>query len=198
MQLCGIKSLQLFTRKCGIQKMLLTEHFCKKQLPHAFLVTSTSLQSNKKDGYEQVSKKYEDLHRSVTSFKDRPRTPETLFKEDNLIYGPVIKCRAPDKAAEAKTPKNWVPLLNPSKKTVPLTDDPRLPLKVSLGKHSIPSVTNVLQQTMSAEQAFYLNRWKQQMILKLGEDGFAEYNKSKSNYNSYKNDGLGQAEWNKS
>ncbi|KYO34780.1 mitochondrial genome maintenance exonuclease 1 [Alligator mississippiensis] len=31
---------------------------------------------------------------------------------------------------------------------------------------------------MSAEQAFYLNRWKQQMILKLGEDGFAEYNKN--------------------
>ncbi|XP_019371693.1 PREDICTED: mitochondrial genome maintenance exonuclease 1 isoform X1 [Gavialis gangeticus] len=178
MQLWGIKSLQLFTKKCGVKKKLLTEHFCKKQVPHALLVTSTSLQSNKKDGYEQVSKKYKDLHRSVTSFKDRPRTPETLFKEDSLIYGPVIKCRSPDKAAEAKTPKNWVPLLNPSKKTLPLTNDPRLPLKVSLGKHSIPSVTNILQQTMPEEQAFYLKRWKQQMILKLGEDGFAEYNKN--------------------
>ena len=39
-------------------------------------------------------------------------------------------------------------------------------------------MTQVLQQTMTSEQTFYLEKWRQRMILELGEDGFAEYTSS--------------------
>eukprot|EP00069_Balaena_mysticetus_P001238 bmy_15118T0 len=42
----------------------------------------------------------------------------------------------------------------------------------------IPRVTRVFQQTMNSEQTSCLERWKQWMILELGEDGFAEYTKN--------------------
>ncbi|XP_070341628.1 mitochondrial genome maintenance exonuclease 1 isoform X2 [Equus asinus] len=61
--------------------------------------------------------KYSDLVQSVLSSRARAQTPESLFEEDALLYGP----------------------------------------------------------TMTSEQLFYLERWKQRMILELGEDGFAEY-----------------------
>ncbi|XP_077907487.1 mitochondrial genome maintenance exonuclease 1 isoform X3 [Ictidomys tridecemlineatus] len=50
-----------------------------------------------------------------------------------------------------------------------------MPLKIPLQRNMIPSVTRVLQQTMTSQQVFYLERWKQRMILELGEDGFAQY-----------------------
>lgn len=172
--------------------MLLTEHFCKKQVPCVCLCTSSYLCSKKKkeSGYEHVDQeKYMNLVRSVTSSKASPRTPETLFEEDNLIYGPVSKCKPPLKDVDAKIPKTWVPLLSSSKRTMPPHSDPKFPLKISLQRHRLPSVTSILQQTMPSEQAFYLERWKQRMILELGKDGFAEYTKSKSNESAPENNG---------
>nr|XP_025038158.1 mitochondrial genome maintenance exonuclease 1 isoform X2 [Pelodiscus sinensis] len=117
MLLLRMKYFRLLTRKSGRLKMLLTEHFCKNQVPCVCLYVSSYLCSKKKkeNGYEQVDQeRYTNLVRSVTSFKTSPRTPETLFEEDDLMYGP----------------------------------------------------------------AFYLERWKQRMILELGNDGFAEYTKN--------------------
>ncbi|KAG6936637.1 mitochondrial genome maintenance exonuclease 1 [Chelydra serpentina] len=181
MLLLGMKSLELLTRKSGKLKMLLTEHFCKTQGPCVCLCTSSYLRSKKKkeNGYEQVDQeRYMNLVRSVTSSKASPQTPETLFEEDNLIYGPVSKFKPPVKDVEAKIPKNWVPLINSNKRTLPPNSDRKHLLKIGLQRHKVPSVTSVLQQTMPLDQAFYLKRWKQRMILALGKDGFAEYTKN--------------------
>uniref|UniRef100_A0A8D0L1X0 Mitochondrial genome maintenance exonuclease 1 n=1 Tax=Sphenodon punctatus TaxID=8508 RepID=A0A8D0L1X0_SPHPU len=143
------------------------------------LSTSSCLYSKKKkiNGYELVDQeKYINLVRSVTSFKASSQTPETLFEEDNLIYGPVSKVKSPVKETESKTTKNWFPLTNSNKFS--LNAVAMLPLKITLQRNKLPSVTNVLKQTMPLEQAFYLERWKQRMILELGKDGFDEYTKN--------------------
>lgn len=77
-----------------------------------------------------------------------------------------------------------VPLCNPNKQTpdqendiivkpiVPLTA-PRFPRSGSLT--TVPSVTKVLQATMSASNVFILERWKKNMIKQLGVAGFNKY-----------------------
>lgn len=127
--------------------------------------------------YEEVNQeKYSNLVQSVLSFRGHAQTPESLFEEDNLLYGPVSKCKPPKQDEEVGVPGNWFPLFNPERGLKPnATSDAAIPLKIPLQKNKIPSVTRVLQQTMTSEQLFYLERWKQRMILELGEDGFAEY-----------------------
>ncbi|NXT77762.1 MGME1 exonuclease, partial [Zapornia atra] len=177
--LVRMKFLQLLSRKPGKLGMLFQVPFCHKQLPSLCLATSTCLYSKKKKGnsYEQVDQeKYKNLVCSVTSYKTSAQTPETILEEDNLLYGPPDKHRPLGKA-ETKTPKNWVPLINPTKKTPLLNRDSSLPTKIPLQKTDMPSVTRVLQQTMSPQQSFYLERWRQKMILELGQDGFAEYSR---------------------
>lgn len=129
--------------------------------------------------YEEVNQeKYSNLVQSVLSFRGHAQTPESLFEEDTLLYGPVSKCKAP-KQEEAGVPGNWFPLFHPERCLKPnATSDATIPLKIPLQKNKIPSVTRVLQQTMTSEQLFYLERWKQRMILELGEEGFAEYTSS--------------------
>ncbi|XP_010146973.1 PREDICTED: mitochondrial genome maintenance exonuclease 1 [Eurypyga helias] len=180
MPLVRMKFLQLLSRKPGKLEMLFQIPFCQKQFPHMRLATSTCLYSKKKkvNGYEQVDQeKYNNLVYSVTSYKTSAQTPETIFEEDNLLYGPPEKSRPPVKA-ETKTPKNWVPLINPNKRTPLLNSDSKFPMKISLQKTKMPSVTRILQQTLSPQQAFYLERWKQKMILELGKEGFEEYTKN--------------------
>ncbi|NXP55806.1 MGME1 exonuclease, partial [Heliornis fulica] len=175
--LTRMKFLQLLSRKPGKLEMLFQISFCQKQFPYLCLATSTCLYSKKKkvNSYEQVDQeKYKNLVYSVTSYKTSAQTPETILEEDNLLYGPPDKHRPPVKG-ETKTPKNWVPLINPTKKNPLLNKDSNLPLKIPLQNTKIPSVTRILQQTMSPQQAFYLERWKQKMILELGQDGFAEH-----------------------
>ncbi|NXI45244.1 MGME1 exonuclease, partial [Galbula dea] len=175
-----MKFLQLLSRKPEKLEMLFQIAFCQKQFPYKCLATSACLYSKKKkvNSYEQVDQeKYKNLVYSVTSYKTSAQTPETIFEEDNLLYGPPDKHRDRVKA-ETKSPKNCVPLINPNKKISLLNNDSNLPLKIALQKLKMPSVTRVLQQTVSSEQAFYLERWKQKMILELGEDGFAEYTKN--------------------
>ncbi|KFQ18359.1 Mitochondrial genome maintenance exonuclease 1, partial [Merops nubicus] len=178
--LVRMKFLQLLSRKPGKLEVLCQTPFCQKQFPYMCLTTSVCLYSKKKKGnsYEQVDQeKYKNLVYSVTSYKTSAQTPETILEEDNLLYGPPDKQR-PSVRAETKTPKNWVPLINPNKRIPPLNSDSHLPRKIALQKTKLPSVTRILQETVSPQQAFYLERWKQKMILELGKEGFAEYTKS--------------------
>ncbi|NXK36124.1 MGME1 exonuclease, partial [Piprites chloris] len=172
--LVRMQFLQILSRKPGKLEMLFQIPFCRKQFPYTCLATSACIYSKKKkaNSYEQVDQeKYKNLVYSVTSYKTSTQTPETLFEEDNLLYGPPVK-------AVTKTPKNWVPLINPNKRIPPLNSDSNLPRKITLQKTKMPSVTHILQQTLSPQQVFYLERWKQKMIVELGKDGFEKYTKN--------------------
>ncbi|NWU93661.1 MGME1 exonuclease, partial [Upupa epops] len=177
--LLRMKLLQLLFMKPGSLEVLFRTPFCLKQIPHVCLATSASLCSKKKktNSYEQADQeKYRSLVYSVISYKTSAQTPETIFEEDNLLYGPPAK-HTPQVKAETKTPKNWVPLINPNKRIHPNSDS-GVPMKIALPTNKLPSVTRVLQQTISPQQAFYLERWKQRMIRELGKEGFAEYTKN--------------------
>ncbi|XP_045385075.1 mitochondrial genome maintenance exonuclease 1-like [Lemur catta] len=147
--------------------------------PAALGYFSTSCYScgrNKKmNPYEEVDQeKYSHLVQSVLSFRGLARTPESLFHEDALLYGPVSK-QKPPKQEEARVPQNWFPIFNPERNVKSDTSDPSIPLKIPLRRNVVPSVTRILQETMTKQQIFYLERWKQRMILELGENGFKEY-----------------------
>ncbi|NXD21267.1 MGME1 exonuclease, partial [Spelaeornis formosus] len=172
--------LQILSRKPGSLEVLFQIPFCQKQLPYACLSTSARVYSKKKkeNSYEQVDQeKYKSLVHSVISYKTSAQTPETILEEDNLLYGPPAKHRPPIKAG-TKTPKNWVPLVNPSKRILPVSSDSNVPMKIGLQRTKMPSVTRILQQTLSPQQVFYLERWKQKMIEELGKEGFEEYTKN--------------------
>lgn len=164
--------------------MLFQIPFCQKQFPYTCLSTSACVYSKKKKGnsYEQVDQeKYKNLVHSVTSYKTSAQTPETILEEDNLLYGPPAKHRPPIKAG-TKTPRNWVPLINPSKRILPVSSDSNVPMKIGLQRAKMPSVTRILQETLSPQQVFYLERWKSKMIEELGKERFEEYTKSKSSH----------------
>uniref|UniRef100_A0A8C0WKA3 Mitochondrial genome maintenance exonuclease 1 n=1 Tax=Castor canadensis TaxID=51338 RepID=A0A8C0WKA3_CASCN len=150
--------------------------FSLERSPHvAFSTSSYSCSRKKKNPYEEVDQaKYSHLVRSVLSFRGLTQTPESLLEEDALLYGPVSKHKPPKQNEEAKVPQNWFPIFNPERNVKPNTPDSSI-LKIPLQRKVMPSVTRVLQQTMTSEQIFFLERWKQRMILELGEDGFAEY-----------------------
>lgn len=46
-------------------------------------------------------------------------------------------------------------------------------------KRDLPSVTNILNVTMSEQSKAALEKWKKNMIEKLGKDGFNEYSEGK-------------------
>ncbi|XP_074065480.1 mitochondrial genome maintenance exonuclease 1 isoform X1 [Macrotis lagotis] len=133
-------------------------------------------QKKKKNPYQEVDQnKYSNLISSIVSTRISSQTPESLIQDD-LLYRPVSKCKAQDQESEPKVTQNTILFLNPEKRNVSKTlTDSSIPLKIPLQKNKMPSVTRILQQTMTAKQILILERWKQQMILKLGEDGFAEY-----------------------
>ncbi|NWT21829.1 MGME1 exonuclease, partial [Cardinalis cardinalis] len=178
--LVRMQFLQILSRKPGSLEVLFQIPFCQKQFPYACLSTSACVYSKKKKGnsYDQVDQeKYKNLVHSVISYKTSAQTPETILEEDNLLYGPPAKHTPPTKAG-TKTPKNWVPLINPSKRILPVSSDSKVPMKIRLQRTKMPSVTRILQQTLSPQQVFYLERWKQKMIEELGKEGFEEYTKN--------------------
>ena len=129
------------------------------------------------------SERYSSLVKSVMSSRVSSQTPETLQAEDEHIYGPVVKAQMPTKT-QKRVPKTLHPFLS-SEWTLE-TEEPeagtpaRILLNRGQGRSLVPSVTRVLQQTLSPEQIFYLERWKRRMISELGEEGFKAYSQSKT------------------
>lgn len=174
-----MKSLKMKAFQTICRQLKSSKGFPVELSPHLGFSTSSYSCGRKKkvNPYEEVNQeKYSGLVQSVLSFRGPAQTPESLFEEDSLLYGPVSKCKPPKQDEEARVPGNWFPLFNPERSCKPnATGAATIPLKIPLQRNKIPSVTRVLQQTMTSEQIFYLERWKQRMILELGEDGFAEY-----------------------
>lgn len=129
------------------------------------------------------SGRYSSLVKSVMSSRVSSQTPENLKAEDERIYGPVVKAKTPSSGPKIRVPKALHPFLH-CKDTLE-TEEPesgpptRIVLNREKGRSSVPSVTRILQQTLSPDQIFYLDRWKRKMIAELGEEGFTQYTQSK-------------------
>ncbi|KAG8141168.1 hypothetical protein E2320_006827 [Naja naja] len=169
-----MRSFHLLVRKSG-SLTVFTTLLSEKNIFHRTLTVSWPFYKKKRTEYENIDlPKYGNLINYLTSGKDRSDGPKR-FEED----GAGCQNKLPAHKAETKLLKNWIPLMNPRKSSqhreVP---QGQLPLQIALQKNNWASVTSVLHQTMPAEQAFYLERWKQRMILKLGKEGFEEYVKN--------------------
>uniref|UniRef100_T1JCQ7 Mitochondrial genome maintenance exonuclease 1 n=1 Tax=Strigamia maritima TaxID=126957 RepID=T1JCQ7_STRMM len=109
---------------------------------------------------------------------------EKFNVENESLYGPLLP--KPKKTGESS--KTITPdIVIPSEKFFPLavdkanTEDLNCLAKEILfncdKNAKVPSVTTILQRTMSDENAAVLENWRIEMIKKLGKEGFAEYTK---------------------
>lgn len=142
------------------------------------------LRSSKRHSpYSEVdSERYSSLVRSVMS-RVSSQTPETFQAEDEHLFGPVIKAQTPSSGPNIRAPQTLHPFLHCGEtlETEELESGPpaQITLNRGKGRSSVPSVTRILQQTLSPEQKYYLERWKRRMIAELGEEGFKTYSQSK-------------------
>ncbi|XP_072533507.1 mitochondrial genome maintenance exonuclease 1 [Salminus brasiliensis] len=138
-----------------------------------------SLYARKKSSeYSSVDTEYySSLVRAVVSTRTSSQTPESIEEEDDWLFGAVVRSY-PSQAPKA--PKNPWPLMNDAKSSCLHTEhgegEPaRVKLQRKSEEPSVPSVTRILQKTMSESQLFYLERWRKRMIAEMGEESFKEY-----------------------
>ncbi|XP_034158939.1 mitochondrial genome maintenance exonuclease 1 isoform X2 [Pangasianodon hypophthalmus] len=127
------------------------------------------------------SEHYSALVKAVVSTRISSQTPESIENEDQWLYGSIVK----SKPQVCRALKNPWPLLNDAKRVLDAENVEGSMTRISLQRGSdhasIPSVTKILQKTMSPQQAFYLERWKKKKIAELGVEGFKEYSNSLRN-----------------
>ncbi|XP_026873123.1 mitochondrial genome maintenance exonuclease 1 [Electrophorus electricus] len=159
--------------------VLLSGHFplvCSGSRVAAFSSFPFLRARKKKSEYGCVdTERYASLVRAAVSTRISSQTPESIEKEDRWLYGSIIR----SKAEASKMVKNPYPLLNDAKGVVQSDCEGRpmskIPLQRDASQPAIASVTKILQKTMSAKQAFCLERWRRKKIAELGEEGFKEY-----------------------
>lgn len=147
-----------------------------------------SLRARKKSSlYSSVdSEHYSSLVKAVVSARMSSQTPESIENEDQWLYGSIVK----PKLQACRALKNPWPLLNDAKRVFDAKNVEdgqsvtRISLQIGSDRTSIPSVTKILQKTMSAQQAFYLQRWKKRKIAELGVEGFNEYSNCRPQFSS--------------
>ncbi|KAF7710715.1 mitochondrial genome maintenance exonuclease 1 [Silurus meridionalis] len=162
-----MRACRLWLQPCGLSALLSGRSF----------FSSPGLRARKKSShYRDVdSEHYSSLVKAVVSMRTSSQTPESIENEDQWLYGAIVKC----KPRECRALRNPWPLLNDVKRVPDAENVEGIMTQIRLHRASdhasIPSVTKILQKTMSAQQVFYLERWKRRKIAELGVEGFKEY-----------------------